>query len=306
MIGFIRGLLLPCGFGLLVVFGGASTAAAAVAPSPRDPFSRSSWSGVVQEQIIWETTHDSFTSVTAGHERNTVDRKDDSKRWQVHVIYAVPAGGQDRRLDIDGALGGSVASFNRWLASQTGGRRLRMDTHRGKLDVTFVRLPRTDAQYAAQGAFARDLIESDLDARGFTKPKKKYAVYYDGTSTFSCGGAAWPPTVPGQDAVMYLKGAPPGSPPCATNSLARASTPPGYWEYAMLHDILHTLGLVAACAPNQWRSGHVPEPSDLMYAGDTPWTFPLTLDIGHDDYYRTNIAGCPSLDTSGFLRLRRS
>jgi hypothetical protein len=178
-----------------------------------------------------------------------------------------------------------------------------MDTHRRKLDVTFVRLPRTDAQYAAQGAFARDLIESDLDARGFTKPKKKYAVYYDGTSTFSCGAAAWPPTVAGQDAVMYLKGAPPGSPPCATNSLARATAPPGYWEYAMLHDILHTLGLVAACAPNQWRSGHVPEPSDLMYAGDTPWTFPLTLDIGHDDYYRANIAGCPSLETSGFLRL---
>jgi hypothetical protein len=181
-----------------------------------------------------------------------------------------------------------------------------MDTHRGKLDVTFVRLPRTDARYAAQGAFARDLIESDLDARGFTMPKKKYAVYYEGTSTFSCGGAAWPPTVPGQDAVMYLKGAPPGSPPCATNSLAGASTPPGYWEYAMLHDVLHTLGLVAACAPNQWRSGHVPEPSDLMYAGDTPWTFPLTLDIGHDDYYRADIAGCPSLERSGFLRLRGS
>ena len=246
----------------------------------------------------------SMVGVAWGLPRKTVDRVDDSKARQIHVVYAVARGGHDRRLDVDGTLGGSVASFNRWLASQTSGRRLRMDTRHGKLDITFVRLPRTDAQYAGQGAFARDLIETDLDASGFTKPKKKYAVYYDGTSTFSCGGAAWPPTVPGQDAVMYLKGTPLGSPPCAMNTLAGASAPPGYWEYAMLHDLLHTLGLVAVCAPNQWRSGHVPEPSDLMYAGDTPWTFPLTLDIGRDDYYQASVPGCPSLETSGFLRNR--
>jgi len=253
---------------------------------------------VVPVWLVW------FAGVAWSLPRTTKDRVDDSRARQVHVIYAVPRDGFDRRLDVAGTLRGSVSSFNRWLASQTGGRRLRMDTYRGTLDVTFVRLPRRDVRYAAEGAFARNLIEADLDARGFTRSRKKYAVYYDGTSTSSCGAAAWPPAVRGQDAVMYLHGSPPGSVPCDTNTFASAQAAPGYWEYAMLHDVLHTLGLVAQCAPNEWRNGHVPEPGDLMYAGDAPWAFPLTLDIGRDDYYGAVIPGCPSLESSGFLKPR--
>jgi len=40
----------------------------------------------------------------------------------------------------------------------------------------------------------------------------------------------------------------------------------------MLHEILHTLGVVATCAPNHTLSGHVSDdPRDLMYAGPLPW-----------------------------------
>ena len=56
---------------------------------------------------------------------------------------------------------------------------------------------------------------------------------------------------------------------------------------------------------NEWRNGHVPEPGDLMYAGDAPWAFPLTLDIGRDDYYGAVIPGCRSLESSGFLKPRQ-
>ena len=45
----------------------------------------------------------------------------------------------------DGTLTQSVKGFQRWLSNRTGGRTLRMDTARGELDITFVRLSKTDA-----------------------------------------------------------------------------------------------------------------------------------------------------------------
>ena len=53
----------------------------------------------------------------------------------------------------------------------------------------------------------------------------------------------------------------------------------------MLHEILHTVGVVATCAPNHILAGHVSDdPRDLMYAGDLPWD-PSILDVGRDDYF---------------------
>jgi hypothetical protein len=57
----------------------------------------------------------------------------------------------------------------------------------------------------------------------------------------------------------------------------------------MLHEILHTLGFVADNAPREHAAGHVPEPTDLMYAGPQPWR-PAVLDVGQDDYYGGNVA----------------
>jgi hypothetical protein len=103
---------------------------------------------------------------------------------------------------------------------------------------------------------------------------------------------------------MYLRGTPPGSPACGTNSLAASpSAPPGYFEFGMLHEILHTLGFVASNAPREHAAGHVPESNDLMYSGTAPWALPnLVLDIGQDDYYGANVpAGVLNLRDSPFL-----
>jgi hypothetical protein len=101
---------------------------------------------------------------------------------------------------------------------------------------------------------------------------------------------------------MYLRGElPPGSPPCASNPFAGPAQPPGYMEYAMLHEVLHTIGLVPQCAPHHTRSGHVSDdPTDLMYAGDEPWT-PAALDVGRDDYFEAGVSGCLDLATSPYL-----
>ncbi len=234
--------------------------------------------------------------------RSTVDRLDEARGPQIHVVYAVPADGADRRLDETGALEGSVGSFQAWLAAETGGPNLRLDTYQGSLDVSFFRLAATDAAVAARGAFVREAVEAELRAAGFNRPDRLYAVYYDGSSTYACGGAFWPPQLNGNAVVMYLRGRPPGSVPCESNGFAAASSPPTYWEYAMLHDILHGLGIVPTCAPHHHLAGHVSDFSnDLMWAGSQPWRFPAHLDLGRDDYYGHGRTDCADLARSPYL-----
>lgn len=232
--------------------------------------------------------------------RAETDRPDEVVGPQIHVVYAVPSDGTDRQLDTSGAIEGSVASFQAWLAAQTGGARLRVDTYQGSLDITFARLDKPDAEIAARGAFVREEIEAYLDRRGLTTAGKIYAVYYDGTSTYSCGGASWPPYVPGRLTAMYLNGLPQGPVPCGSNPLR--SGEPGYWEFAMLHDILHTFGIVGQCAPHHTRAGHVSDSAnDLMWSGDAPWQLPPQLDIGRDDYYGHGRSDCPDLARNEYL-----
>jgi hypothetical protein len=222
--------------------------------------------------------------------RSVVDRADDVTGSQVHVIYVLPSDGADRSLDTEVSLAYSVASFQRWLAQQTGGRMLRMDTFHGAVDVTFFRLSKTDQEIVARGPFVRDEIERQLAAAGRIVPGKLYAVYYDGGSTYACGGAAWPPDLPGQVAAMYLRGLANGPVSCASSSFVSLPTDfPRYWEFAMLHDMLHVAGIVSRHAPNHTAEypAHVPEPHDLMYSGRAPWQLgPATmLDVGGNDYF---------------------
>ena len=220
-------------------------------------------------------------------QRAFVDRTDQVSGSQIHIMYVLPGDGIDRSLDLDGTLLNSVGSFQNWLAGQTGGRNLRVDTFEGQLDITFVRLNRSDAEMTSYGAFVRDSIEKDLALAGFNNPSKIYAVYYDGGSTFACGGGAWPPVLPGRVAAMYLQGVPlGGGAPCNTNPFASSPTaPPGFIEFAMLHEVIHTMGFIDMNAPNHTLSGHVSDsPTDLMYAGTLPWA-PSVLDFGGDDYF---------------------
>jgi hypothetical protein len=236
--------------------------------------------------------------------RATADRPDDVLGPQVHVIYALPSDGTDRSLDTNGAIGNSVASFQRWLAAETGGRRLRLDTFQASLDVTFVRLPRTDAEMASRGAFIRGEIERLLQSAGFAVADRVYAVYYDGSTTSACGSGAWPPALPGTVAAEYLHGGPPGSPPCDTTSLAAPGAPPGYLDYGMLHEIFHTLGAVPTCAPHSRgpRDAHTSDrPDDIMWAGTGDWKIPGHLDPGRDDYYGHGRSDCLDLARSPFL-----
>jgi hypothetical protein len=176
--------------------------------------------------------------------RSTVDRPDDFAGLQVHIVYAVPSDGVDRGFDTDDGIENSTASYQRWLSGQTGGRVLRLDTYQGSPDITFVRLPRPDAEYVARGRGARDLLELDLRASGLVTWRKVYPVYYDGANNQVCGGAAWPPALPGTVSAFYLRSEIPGLIPCFASGFAPPGAPPRYTEFAILHDFLHDLGIV--------------------------------------------------------------
>ena len=234
-------------------------------------------------------------------DRSTVDRPDDITGPQIHAVYVVPADGTDRALDTNGTIAASVSNWENWLRGQTGGHGLRLDTYGGAADVTYFRMSETDAQVSAMGAFVRDAIERELKSAGITKPGKLYAAYYDGNSTYACGGGAWPPTLPGIVAAVYL-------PPTFWNTVGDPCYAPErslgglqLMDLAILHELMHTMGFVATCAPHFTRAGHVSDsPTDLMYAGNEDW-HPSVLDIGRDDYFDAHIPGCLDLSASSYL-----
>jgi hypothetical protein len=242
----------------------------------------------------------------------------------MHVMYVVTSDGADGSLDTNGKICNSVINFTSWMKSQSGGRSIRLDTKGGALDIQFVRLTKTDAQMKGTAnvadvdtgiAYLRDRIERELKNGGLLAAQKLYAVYYGGSSTWSCGGGAYPPGLVGQVGALYLNGAPPGAPACNTNVLGKTGGPPGYLDYAMLHEIVHTLGFVASGAPHQHSAGHVADlgatqSRDLMYAARPGTSDPgwgtndpagLILDIGHDDYFDHGQAGLLDLAKSAFI-----
>ncbi len=233
------------------------------------------------------------------------DRHDDFTGPQVHVLYVVPHGGVDRALDTNGVLAHSVSSLHAWFRAHSGGLSIRFDTDGGELDVGFVRLASSDAEIEEEGAFVVTRIEADLRAAGRLGPDKNYLVYYDGASRYACGGAAWPPRIPGRIAAMYLRGAPGGN-PCPVEFATSPSQFPGYWEFAALHDLLHTFGVVSSRAPHHTPlyPGHVPEPNDLMYTGTANWVLDATtaIDVGRDDYVGPSLpAGVESIQVSPYV-----
>jgi hypothetical protein len=235
--------------------------------------------------------------------RHLGDQSDDEEGfYQIKVNYVLPSDGIDEELDLNGKIEDSVKAWSQWFAAQTGGIAFRLDTCDGNLDIRFVRLSRTEAELKAKGVFIRDAIEEEMGQMGLLSSTKLESVYYGGDAAETCGSAAWPPALIGRVGAVYLKGtfSNPSIPPCASNPLGNVEQPT-YFDFSMLHEIVHLLGFAPSCAPHHVLSGHVSDsPNDLMYAGSLPWN-PTTLDVGNDDYFGANIPGCPDLSTSVFL-----
>ena len=233
-----------------------------------------------------------------------MDRPDDAPdHWQFRINYVLPSDGLDEQLDLDGRIATSVAAVSRWFSDRSEGPRLRFDTCDGQLDIRFIRLERTEAELKAEGVYLRDAIEAELQTRGLLHPRKVEGVLYGGDAASTCGGGAWPPALMGKVAAVYLKGtfADASIPGCGSHPIGASAVTPGYADIVLLHELLHTIGIVGACAAHHGASGHVSDdPDDLMYAGSAPWGW-SHLDAGRDDYWRHGDAACIDLARSVFL-----
>ena len=224
------------------------------------------------------------TDITTGiapiGRRSLMDRPAEVTGPQIHVIYMVSKGGVDRGFDTTGTLERSVIRFQNWFGSLTA-HKFREDQYQGRLDITFFRSSRTDAQIARFGRFILNALHAELEAAGFDDPDTKYLIYYDGSNPLTCGNALQE----GSAAAVYLNGSYDGD-SCRTPFVQDVG-PPGYWDLAMLHEAMHTLGAVHFNAPNHndGRRWHVDDGSDLMHGGsDVTWR-PQFVDRDNDDYF---------------------
>jgi hypothetical protein len=254
--------------------------------------------------------------------RSTADRPDDHRYDQIRVLYVTTSDGADNGHDTDDRICNSVRAMATWFHAASG-KYLRFDTMGGLVDLGFVRLDVSDEAMRgndpgnqtidAGHAFVRERIERELQP---LRANKLYAVYYEGTSLYACGGGAWPPLIVGRVGAMYLRAIPPGQTvPCGDSfPWGSPDLVPSYVDYGILHELIHSLGLVPDSSPNEHATGHVYDVAeatpnrDLMYsprAGmpDAPWAIGdpagLALDLGNDDYFMAPIG--MDLSTSSLL-----
>lgn len=230
----------------------------------------------------------------------------------IEGLYVLPSDGADAGLAEDGTLTRSVKAMQLWFCDQTCGSRLNI-----RPEIRTVRLNESDADIAAHGQKVRDHIETLLGGMGFNDPHTMYAVWYDGFSDFRCGGGSWPTGVtespnqqlPGHVAALYLRAAYDALDAnrrtvhvnCANDQFTTDGVTPAINEFKMVHEILHTMGIVHPAAPHHAERGHTGDnPQDLMYAGNQPWD-PRFLDPGHDDYFQTRRTDLIDLSRSVFL-----
>jgi hypothetical protein len=242
-------------------------------------------------------------------QRVTTDQPDDFAGAQIKVMYVVPSDGTDRPIDTDGTLATSVEAWVRWVEKATEGRRLKLDTFQGALDISFYRLRRTGAQISSFGVREIREINTEIIAGGFASPQKIYAVYYGGNHTLlNCGRA-------GEVGQQHIAGAffeaihvsfgPCGRQTVPSNRVpgfTRSPDRPGYWEFVMAHEVFHALGAVPPCAPNV-SGPHVRDSAtDLMgvFESDDAWD-PQVIDYNRDDYYRHGRRNCLDVAQSPYF-----
>lgn len=238
-----------------------------------------------------------FPEVHASSARKTQDQPDDTSDYQVHIIYAMSSEETDRHLDTNGKIATSVSAWQNWLCQQTNGKYLRLDTNKGELDLTFVKV--------GKNLPSSELV-AELKSSGFDNPQKVYAVYYEGLNNRGCGLGG------NKYAARYLQGegADVVGLHCDLIPLAIDSSKPDAGDILMLHEILHALGFMQTCAPHSTNQHHVSNnPYDILYQSgeipDAPRPESIgektVLDPNHTDYYEANIPNCPDLSRSAFL-----
>jgi hypothetical protein len=280
-------------------------------------------------------------SAPGGIPRALEDRQDRLSKWQVHVVYFVPQGSPDERLDVDGTLDAAARRMQSWFKKASGGYSWRLDTFgpKGLLDVTFVRGRKTNDQYRSDGDTAFSSVGDELRSRGMevARTRKRYLVFYGGDTSDDglCGIATYPIYAPrqytpardsavftGGDYAFVFLGA---APTCRPTDFGSGDKP-GWVQASMMHELTHTEGLAPPGAPHTCdfsllvSAGHVcgfasaslaaAEATEPIDSQRTDVMFPFinlplqdkVLDVDNDDYFNTTVA---TLDLTGSAFVHR-
>ena len=201
-------------------------------------------------------------------ERATMDRPDDVGGAQIHFVYAVPVGGHDRSFDRAGDIAFMADQMQKWLQAEAG-MTWRFDTYQGRLDVSFLPIQWQGTQDLGtiMAQFHKALEERD----GQLKPHKKYAVFFDyddAQGGFPVSGVA------SREVAVTLAAGPLHE----------------HFAGVAIHEVIHTFGAVASCAPNSTPGMHVSDyDQDIMGGGGL---IGGVLDWGRDDYFGHDNRGC--------------
>lgn len=248
-------------------------------------------------------------------ERSTVDRADARTGPQLHLIYFVPDGETDQRLDLSPDLRAALGRMQTWFRSQSGGLTWRFDTRKDNqdIDITFVAGRQALDRYGTDATSASFKIDDELASRGYAREGKKYVILlsggfrndiYCGVTNYDTGNLRnYTPANDGypttrSNALIPLD----SSPYCHSRDWGHGSKP-GWFQGILMHEMLHTQGLVPPGALHTCEAipGHVctakgplatsstfapldPEEPDVMYPAINRPLSDSTLDIGRDDY----------------------
>lgn len=219
--------------------------------------------------------------------RATEDRPDEVAGEQVHFLYVIPTDAPDEHLDVNGELTTSIARMQAWLARQTRGPKLRLDTYQGQPDITFVRT-------SLEPIFDEDhTIRQYVERLGFANPSKLYLMYFS-TYGDTCGLG----NVGLKASVVWL----------SCTSQFRSGGTFSVLDAAAMHEILHALGAVDEGVPHWFPGGHVADRGDIMDYRALPvdgnGQVAVALDPGRDDYFghgksfHTDVADSRYLDSN--------
>lgn len=231
-----------------------------------------------------------------------VDRPDDTTAPQVKAYYVLAADSVDDRFDIGGQIAKQITTGNEWLYAN-GGKRIRWDTYKGEIDVTFVRLRQTEAELwmdprepakkcRYQSCPTLETLVLALQAQGHAPVSKINAVFYGGQRTFAskidvpwCAFGGWGKAGHVAGYLVSDINVMTGQVGCSDMSNYATPTNSGNTVgIVMIHEIFHALGAVAFSGPpNGDGNGHIKnDPSDLMGGSQGI----VKLDPGNDDYWR--------------------
>jgi len=205
--------------------------------------------------------------------------------------------------------------MNEWFFEQSGGSKIRFDTHQGQLDITFVQMDMTTAQFHDASTttyggpyWVRDVLEDTLSKMNLFQPGKiNVAMFEIDKHPVACADAAHPPDLKGRLAGLYPSAVVEAGWNCTDEPFGRGVT---VADMGVIHEIVHLLGFASSCGKNPTSSANTSHTgdfnNDLMWApgaySTEYWdTDHMQLDPGNNDYFEHGIPNCPDLANSAFL-----